>query len=148
MFKLAYFHSDLYIVLLFIFFLFLSSCGGGSPVVSVEESREFREWKSKIPQNASEFVSWWNSTEKNTGWKFSYYGENGITYPDRSTPEEVWQTKIINCNRFVILFQPILGGRARVYPQEGRPYSHVTLLLDSGEELSLSGLTVSILKGE
>lgn len=142
MLKLSYFHTELYIVLLFVFLL--ASCGDPNSSVS-QESEEFVRWKSEIPQGTSEFVEWWNACGRQ-GWKFSYYGENGIIYPDRSTPEEVWQSKIINCNRFAILFQPILGGRVRMYPQEGSPYSHVTLLLDSGEELSLSGLTVTILK--
>lgn len=141
MLKLTSFHIDLYIILL-VLFLFSVSCGT-SQVVSSPESSEFTAWKETIPSSPSEFVSWWNSQEK-ANWKFSYYGENGIVYPDSSTPEEVWRSKIINCNRFIILFKPVLGGKIRVYPQEGYSYSHVTLVLATGEELSLCGTALTI----
>jgi len=138
---------------LLLILLFLSSCGGGSgtnglgslEVVNPTPSGEFLQFVSKSQfQTPEEFIISWNNQKNN--WKFSYYGENNLTWPDYSSPEEIYNSRIINCYRISKLLQYIYNGELVFVNQEGLSnYDHCYLLLPNGNIINNNGVTLSLL---
>lgn len=127
-----------FMIILLPFFFFIVSCGSGgisSVSPSVSPSVEFNHFvdanRKKSPE---EFVTWWNNTERYNGWTFSYYGKNGLVWPDNSTAEEIFTSKIVNCYRMTVLLQSIYGGEPVYLYQPTSNYDHVVLLLYSNDE--------------
>lgn len=121
-------------VLLSFLFFFVVSCGGGTgsiEAVSVP-SGEFQQFVSQSKEKSpSEFCHWWNSQKAE--WTFSYYNENGLKWPDGSTVEEIYTSKIVNCYRISKLCQAIFGGELIFVSQPGSQYDHYYLRLKDGK---------------
>ena len=138
-------------------FLSLISCGQNSVTQSIQNtpSPEFLQFvKQSQEKSYQEFANWWNTSESKK-WKWANYAGSGypesseqviLQWPDSSTPEEIYQSKLINCYRATILFQKIYGGEAVYLKQEGKNWSHEVLLLENNGKysyLSLSGLKLT-----
>ncbi len=144
------FKKDIFYISIIIV-LFLISCGQSlnftlpSPQQATP-SVEFQQWcvlvKSKSPQ---EFVIWWNN-EEYKNWTFAWYHDynpNSILYwPDYSVPQEIYDSKIINCHRFTILMRYCYGGKYVWLYWKKDKQTHAVLWLDN-KFLSLSGNTAS-----
>ncbi|MEQ8220759.1 MAG: hypothetical protein ABRQ37_00545 [Candidatus Eremiobacterota bacterium] len=140
---------------LLVIMLFFCSCGGGgggsitssaisnsvdtsTSVVPVTTTQsEFTQWKSQVASmKPTEFVTWWNDSERHNGWTFSLYGQNGLVWPDSSSAEQIFTSKLLNCYRMTVLLQSIYGGESVYLYQPASNYDHVVLLLYSNDENS------------
>ncbi|MEQ8170941.1 MAG: hypothetical protein ABRQ38_18775 [Candidatus Eremiobacterota bacterium] len=142
---------------LLVIMLFFSACGGGGggsitssaisnsvdtstsvvPVVDTGTQSEFTQWKSEVASlKPTEFVTWWNDSERHNGWTFSLYGQNGLVWPDSSGAEQIFTSKLLNCYRMTVLLQSVYGGESVYLYQPSSNYDHVVLLLYSNDENS------------
>jgi len=143
------------IMALLITMLFFSSCGGGGggsltssaispsvnnsspvvPVVDTQTQSEFTQWKSEVSSmKPTDFVTWWNDSERYNGWTFSLYGQNGLVWPDSSGAEQIFTSKFLNCYRMTVLLQSVYGGESVYLYQPASNYDHVVLLLYSNDD--------------
>jgi hypothetical protein len=133
--------------------LIITSCGGGggsSGLGSLENisttptpSEEFLRFVNQSKQKSyDQFVIDWNNQKNN--WVFSYYGEHNLTWPDYSSSEEIYNSKVINCYRISKLLQYIYGGELIKVDQTGQSnYDHYYLLLPNGDIINNNGTTLS-----
>lgn len=138
---------------LMVIMLFLSSCGGGGggsitssaispsvdtsvvPVVDTNTQSAFTQWKSEVSSmTPTNFVTWWNDSERHNRWTFSLYGQNGLVWPDSSGAEQIFTSKLLNCYRMTVLLQSVYGGESVYLYQPASNYDHVVLLLYSNDE--------------
>jgi len=117
------------IILLLCFSFHLTSCNNNNT--------KFTQWKSKVASmKSTEFVTWWNDSERYNEWIFSLYGKNGLVWPDSSSVEQIFTSKLLNCYRMTFLLQSIYGGEPVYLYQPTSNYDHVLLLLYSNDEKS------------
>jgi hypothetical protein len=123
--------------------LYLYSCGGKevSIVAVVTPSGEFQQFVLDARgMTPAEFCLWWNGQQDK--WKFSYYNENGLIWPDKSTAEEIYQSRVINCYRVSKMLQFVYGGELIFVSQPTSNYDHYYLKLPNGDIIDNSGLTL------
>jgi hypothetical protein len=89
----------------------------------------------------AEYTEKWNN-KINISFKFSYYGENNITWPDNDSPEQIYNSHIVNCYRISLLLQYIYGGELIFVSQPTSNYDHYYLKLPNGDIIDNSGLTL------
>lgn len=123
------------IVIFSCLFFYLVSCGGNTAVsVSPTPSGEFQQFVSDGQKmTPEEFVTWWNDSERYNGWIFSYYGQNGLAWPDLSGAEQIFTSKLLNCYRMTVLLQAVYGGEIVYVTQEDSQYDHCYLRLTDGK---------------
>lgn len=135
MIKISVKNISITVLLSFLFFSCIS-CGGGTGTIEAVSvpNGEFQKFVSDGQGMAPEqFVDWWNNTERYNGWTFSYYGQNGIVWPDNSTAEEIYQSRVINCYRISKICQAIFGGELIFVSQPNSNYDHYYLRLKNGK---------------
>lgn len=100
--------------------------------VQATPSVEFQNFLTQSKEkNPEEFCQWWNSQKAE--WTFSYYNQNGLKWPDSSTAEEIYTSKIVNCYRISKLCQAIYGGEIVYVTQVNSEYDHCYLRLKDGK---------------
>lgn len=125
------------LILLFIcLFFYLVSCGNNNTAIPIvpTPSGDFQQFVSEGQQKSpEEFVAWWNDSERCNGWTFSYYGQNGLTWPDNSTAEQIFASKKVNCYRISVLLRAIYGGEIVYVSQPNSQYDHYYLKIQNGK---------------
>lgn len=146
MIKISVKNISITVLLSFLFFLVVSCGGGGGTIEAVSvPSSEFQKFvadgRGMTPE---QFVEWWNDNESKNGWTFSYYGQNGLVWPDNDSPEQIYNSKIINCFRISKLLQYIYGGEIIYVSQPNLNYDHCYLLLLPNKNIiDNNGLTLT-----
>jgi len=123
-------------------FFFCISCGGGSGTIEAVSvpSGDFQQFvNANQAVTPEQFCQWWN-TSGNKDWKFSYYGQNGLVWPDNDTAEQIYQSKITNCFRVSKLLQSIYGGELVFVSQPDSEYDHYYLRLPDNSIIDNNGL--------
>lgn len=126
-------------------FFYLVSCGNNNTAVPTvpTPSGGFQQFVSDSQKMTPEnFVTWWNDSERYNGWKFSYYNENGLKWPDTDTAEQIYNSHVINCYRISLLLQFIYSGELIFVSQPTSNYDHYYLKLPNGDIIDNNGLTL------
>lgn len=136
MIKISVKNISIICVLSFLFF-FIVSCGGlfTSPSTqSTEYSQFISANKNKSP---SEFIQYWNSTEYKN-WQFQLYRDqytpsSPLIWPDYSTAENIFSSRLINCYRIGKLLEKIFPGENILVSQPDNKWDHYYYKLSTGE---------------
>ena len=108
-----------------------AGCGGGGgsstgvvPEIKTNEtSDEFQAWLNTIPATPEEFVTYWEETEVDNGWRYVDWDELSWEEHRFDTAEEIWESKLTNCHRMTNLLLGKYDGEYLYIDQEGA-YDH------------------------